>query len=130
MKTSPAFELHPGDGPLVAAAIHNGHALRPTAARLIALSDAERLREEDPLTGVWTTIAPTRIVGQRSRFEFDLNRPRGKAVYECPDDAWGLCVWREPLPAGVVEQALAEYDLFYAAVRATLDRLVAQHERV
>ena len=130
MKPTASFELHPGDGPLVATAIHNGHCMRAEVARLAALSNADRLREEDPYTGMWTSIAPTRIVGQRSRFEFDLNRPRAKAVYQCPDDAWGLCVWREPLPAGVVEQSLAEYDLFYEALRATLDRLVAKHERV
>ncbi len=115
---------------MVAAAIHNGHSLRSDAVRYIALSNAQRLREEDPYTGVWTAIAPTRIVGQRSRFEFDLNRPREKAVYQTPEDAWGLRVWRETPPPGVVEQSLAEYDLFYEVVRATLDRLVAAHKRV
>lgn len=130
MKPIPPFELHPGDGPLVAAAIHNGHAMRAEVAGLTALNNAERLREEDPYTGVWTSIAPTRVIGQRSRFEFDLNRPRNKAVYACPDDAWGLRVWREPLPPGVIEQSIAEYDLFYEALRATLDRLLTLHERV
>jgi N-formylglutamate amidohydrolase len=115
---------------LVAAAIHNGHAMRAETARLTALTNAERLREEDPYTGVWTSLAPTRVIGQRSRFEFDLNRPRDKAVYQNPADAWGLDVWKAPLPLGAMEQSLAEYDLFYEAMRATLDRLVTLHERV
>jgi N-formylglutamate amidohydrolase len=130
MKPIPTFELQPGDGPLVAAAIHNGHSMRAEVARLTALTNAERLREEDPYTGVWTSIAPTRVIGLRSRFEFDLNRPRHKAVYQCPDDAWGLCVWHDPVPAGVIEQSIAQYDLFYEAMRATLDRLIALHQRV
>ena len=31
--------------------------------KLFALSDADRLREEDPFTGHWTSIAPTRLIG-------------------------------------------------------------------
>ena len=37
--------------------------------------------QEDPFTGIWTTVAPTRLIGLHSRFEVDFNRPRDKAVY-------------------------------------------------
>ena len=88
----PVFECHEGDGPLVAAPVHDGHALHDEVAAIMALSDLGRLREEDPFTGGWTAIAPTRIIGRRSRFEVDLNRPRDKAFYRRPEDAWGLDV--------------------------------------
>ena len=42
------WQINYGDSPLVATAIHDGHALRPDVAGIMALSDSERLREEDP----------------------------------------------------------------------------------
>jgi hypothetical protein len=66
---------------LVAAAIHNGHAVRKERTEFLAVNDWARLREEEPHTGDWTAIAPTRIIGLRSRFEVDLNRPPETAIY-------------------------------------------------
>ena len=54
---------------MVAAAIHNGHGVRDEVAELLSLTDAERLREEDPFTAAWTTITEARIVVNTSRFE-------------------------------------------------------------
>lgn len=118
------------DSPLVAAAIHNGHAVRPEALGLMAVCEADRLREEDPFTGEWTTIAPTRIVGLRSRFELDLNRPRPKAVYLRPEDAWGLNLWKGPPPQALIDGSLAAYDAFYARVGEVLDGLTRRFARV
>jgi N-formylglutamate deformylase len=67
-------------GPIVAAAIHNGHATREEVEEHLALSSPERLREEDPFTDEWTHIAATQIIALRSRFEVDLNRPYCKFV--------------------------------------------------
>src|SRR4029079_15428185 len=119
-----------GEGPLVACAIHNGHDLRDDAAECMALGDKQRLYEEDPYTGDWTTIAPTRVVARRSRFEVDLNRPRDKAVYITPADAWGLEVWRCCPAAEMVAISLQAYDEFYAHLRFVLERLVARHGKV
>ncbi|MCB9078884.1 MAG: N-formylglutamate amidohydrolase [Anaerolineaceae bacterium] len=107
------WELQQGDSPLVATAIHNGHAVREEVAALLALPEADRLREEDPFTGNWTVVAPTRLVGLRSRFEVDLNRPREKAVYIEPEDAWGLHVWREKPSEALIQRSLQQYDAFY-----------------
>ena len=109
-----------GEGPFVAVASHNGHELRPEVRDLAKLSDQDRLREEDPFTGEWTSIAPTRFVAQRSRFEVDLNRARQEAVYLGPDDAWGLDIWKEPLPQAIVDRSLAQYDAYYTALREVL----------
>jgi N-formylglutamate deformylase len=118
------------DVPIAAAAIHDGHALREDVRAAIALRDDERLREEDPHTAEWTRIVDTRLVGRRSRFEVDLNRSRQHAVYQKPSDAWGLNVWRVPLPASAVEESLRIYDAFYAAAEAVLDDLCRRWPRV
>ena len=117
------WELHQGSNPLVAAAIHHGHAVRAEVAQLLAVDELTRLREEDPLTGLWTSIADNRLIGLRSRFEVDLNRPRDKAVYLEPVDAWGLQVWREKPSLEIVQRSLAEYDAFYAEVKQLLSKL-------
>ncbi len=124
MKTTdvshPVWRIRRGSSPLVAAAIHHGHQVRADVAPLLALDDQTRLREEDPFTGPWTTIAETQIVVNHSRFEVDLNRPRDKAVYLTPADAWGLQVWQAPPPAATVERSLAQYDDFYVEMKEIL----------
>jgi N-formylglutamate deformylase len=125
----PLWTVHAGEGPAVATAIHDGHELRPELHRIVALSDAERLREEDPFTGAWTVIAPTRVVVHRSRFEVDMNRPREGSVYRTPAECWGLDLWHEPPTQDVLERSYAEYDGFYAHMQGLFDRLVREHGR-
>jgi len=120
----PIWQVAEGDGPLVAVAIHDGHSVRPEVADLLVLDDDARLREEDPYTGRWTSLAPTRIVVSRSRFEVDLSRPRERAVYREPSDAWGLDLWRSPLPDDDVERSLAQHDEFYATLRDVIERVI------
>jgi N-formylglutamate amidohydrolase len=126
----PCFcEIIEGDGPIVATAIHDGHALREEVAALTALEEADRLREEDPHTGAWTSLAPTRLVALRSRFEVDLNRPREKSVYRKPEDAWGLGLWTKEPTDGVVRRSLVSYDAFYATIGQIFSRLAARFGR-
>jgi N-formylglutamate deformylase len=126
----PIWSVEIGEGSTVACAIHDGHYVRPDVLECLALSETQRLYEEDPFTASWTTIAGTRIVAGRSRFEFDLNRPREKAIYLSPADAWGLDVWRCAPPSSVVEESLRAYDAFYADLRLILERLVDRHRKV
>ena len=128
--TASIWQTEVGDGPLVACAIHDGHDVRSDVAKCLRLTDAERQYEEDPYTAAWTSIAPTRVVALRSRFELDLNRPREKAVYITPADAWGLEVWRCVPSNELVEQSLRDYDDFYYHLRTVLNRLVERHGRV
>ena len=107
----------------MAAAIHNGHELRHEVAKRMALNEEGRFREEDPYTGTLTTIAKNQLVVYRSRFEVDLNRPREKAVYVLPEDAWGLEVWKEPPMDGLVTRSLEEYDRFYSHVHEVCTRM-------
>lgn len=124
------FSIQISDSPLVAVAIHHGHELRAELRPLIGLDEATRLREEDPLTGTWTLCAPNRIVVHRSRFEVDLNRPRHRAVYAAPEDAWGLEVWRQPLAPAILQRSLEHYELFYQMLDSLLSRLVGIYGRV
>ena len=127
---SDAFALTTGPGPLVAAAVHDGHAIHPETLPHVALPEAERLREEDPFTGRLTDVAPTRVVGRRSRFEVDLNRPRDGALYRTPDDAWGLDVWHDGVPDAVAARSMAVYDDFYRAVEKLLSLKVQEYGSV
>ena len=113
--------------PFVAAAIHDGHLVREELQPLFKLPAPDRLREEDPHTAYWATDAPTQIIGLRSRFEVDLNRPRALAVYQKPEDAWGLEVWQAQLEEEVLHRSLGLYDAFYAEAKKVLSRLVEQH---
>ena len=124
------FDIVTGPGPLVAAAVHDGSAIHPDTLAHVALPADERLREEDPFTGRLTDVAPTRIVGRRSRFEIDLNRPREAAVYRTPDDAWGLDVWHGQIPDSVVTRSLALYDAFYDAIEKLLSLKVQEYGSV
>ncbi len=118
-----------GEGPLVAVAIHDGHAVRDEVAEWLAIDERERLYEEDPYTGQWAERVSTRIVGTRSRFEVDLNRSRDKAVYRTPEDAWGLTVYKPGLPDDIVDRSLAEYDAFYEAMYDILSDLERKYGR-
>ena len=117
--------LREGDSPLIATAIHDGHAIRPEVAEKLAIDEATRLREEDPFTGWLTRIAPTRLVGLRSRFEVDLNRPREEAIYLDGEAAWDLDLWRAPLTRAEVDRSLEAHDRFYA----NLERVLRARER-
>lgn len=124
------WEIITGPGPVLAVALHDGHEVREEVAPLLAISEADRLREEDPYTGVWTLIAPTRVVASRSRFEVDLNRPHERAVYRTPAEAWGLTVWKAPLADEVFERSRALRTEFYDDMQRLLDRLLEKHERL
>jgi len=125
--TDQAWTQTIGEGPLVAVALHAGHDLRPEVQAIMNLTDEERLREEDPFTGQWTTVAPNQFVGTRSRFEFDLNRPREEAVALTPEDAWGLQVWKQKPSSELIDRSLQQYDAFYVALRERLAALEREH---
>jgi N-formylglutamate amidohydrolase len=114
-----------GDGPVLATAIHAGHDLRSEVATLTALTDAQRLREEDPYSDRWTAVAGTSVVVHRSRWEVDLNRERARAVYLQPEDCWGLPPWSTPPSEAFLARSRDLYDRFYAELAAECDRILA-----
>lgn len=121
------WKMKKGNSPLIATAIHDGHGLRDEVAEIIKLSEADRLREEDPYTSIWVDVANTQLIALRSRFEVDLNRPREKAVYITPDDCWGLDVWKEKPSDEIIQRSLEEYDAYYANLKKLLTEIQEKH---
>ena len=118
-----SWEITRGVGPLVTAAIHAGHQIRPEIKELFLVDEQTRLREEDPFTDRWTEIATNRVIVNTSRFEVDLNRPEQSAVYMTADDAWGIDVWKTPPPTAVVNESLCQHRLFYAEIERFLNAI-------
>ncbi len=120
------WDLVLGDGPIVATAIHDGHAMRPSLARHLAVDEPGRRREEDPLTGALVEVGDVRLRVRASRFQIDLNRPRDLALSTDPADTWGLKVWKGPLPPGELATSLEAHDRFYAMMTELMERLIAR----
>ena len=125
----PWWHMTRGEGPVVATAIHDGHGLRAEVRDAMALSDADRLREEDPYTGQAVAGVASHVMACRSRFEFDLNRAAADAVYTTPEQCWGLRVWRETPAENVVARSLAIHAAFYRMMGNLLDDVVAEYDR-
>ena len=121
------WTLHYGYSPILATAIHNGHEVRPVVEALMAISDNDRLREEDPFTELLIRDVPNRIVFHRSRFEVDLNRAREAGVYLSPDQAWGMDIWNETPGPDNVEDSLGVHDAYYSMLRHVLRGLEDRH---
>ena len=129
MKSENIFDLsiEIDKGPLVATAIHDGHEVREDLKDRYNLTAGERLREEDPFTGEIAREFGNHIVGLRSRFQVDLNRNEQKAVYQKPEDAWGLHVWKKAPSEELLERSLEEHRTFYDIVEEKLSSLIDAH---
>lgn len=124
------WELTLGDGPVIAAAVHDGHGMRPALQPYLAIDDATRRRDEDPLTGLLTTVGDVQLRVRASRFEADLNRPRELAISPDPANTWGIKVWDAGLPDTEIERSLAYHDRFYAMVRRLMDAAIDRFGQV
>ncbi len=113
-----------GETPIFATAIHDGHIIREDLLDLSGLTESERLREEDPFTGIWTNVTDNRIIAHHSRFEYDLNRPPEKAIYLLPADAWGLKVWNVQPDRIKLAKSLQTYHKIYELIHKGLTELV------
>ncbi|MFW5633578.1 MAG: N-formylglutamate amidohydrolase [Erythrobacter sp.] len=117
-------------GPVMVTAIHAGHTIRPSLQPWLELGDEERLREEDPLTDYFLPAGDTLVRANRSRFEFDLNRPPATAVTTDPADTWGLEVWNPALPEAERQRSLDLHRRFYEWVAERVEAMIARHERI
>lgn len=125
----PPWTIIEGDAPIVAAALHNGHGLRAGVAAFMGIRPVERRREEDPYTDRLTAVTSTRVIGNRSRFEIDLNRPPEDAMCLEPDDCWGLELWRAPPPNALQEASRHLHAAFYSELYRVLERTRQRHGR-
>ncbi len=111
----------------VCTAIHNGHRLRPELMAKCALDESARLREEDPYTADIAANMPITVVGNDSRYEYDLNRPPETCVYE---EAWGQTVWSTPLTDAERATSLAKHQAFYTVLGELYAQLESIHAQV
>ncbi len=120
-------ELLDEQTPLLALAIHNGHDMHPELLRVCGISEADRLREEDPYTEVFAEPYPNKIIVNTSRFTVDLNRTREKAIYLNPEDCWGLPVRTTRLSEELVTELGHDYGQWYSLLTFTIQRLLAKN---
>jgi len=109
--------------PIVCAAIHNGHNLRPELQKLMLLNDNEQLYEEDPYTSEMISSFPIVMTGNDSRFEYDLNRAKTLSTYF--KTAWNKQVWKKTLSPKQRQLSHTKHQSFYNVLEA----LVAQLEK-
>lgn len=121
------WSIHRGASAVLGTAIHSGHCMRPETLALTALSDSERLREEDPFTDYIIRDLSNRIVVHRSRFEVDLNRARDQAIYLKPEQSWGLSAWKATPPDDVIARSLSFHDDYYEMLALTLRQMEKRH---
>lgn len=104
--------------PIVCAAIHNGHRLRPELDKLFLLSKEERFFEEDPFTDELISSFPIQLIGNDSRFEYDLNRAKALSTYF--KTAWNKEVLQKPLSQKQREISHRKHQSFYNVLEAII----------
>jgi len=104
--------------PYICTAIHNGSNIRSGLSNKIALDDYERWYEEDPHTAVFIASMPITLVGNDSRYEYELNRK--EPVY---DEAWGKQVWKKPLSKKELKVSAQKHENYYKVTHALIEKL-------
>ena len=104
--------------PIVCAGIHNGHKLRDELEKLFLLSKKERFYEEDPYTDELISSLPIQIIGNDSRFEYDLNRAKALSTYF--KTAWDKQVWDKPLSQKQRVKSHDKHQSFYNVLEAII----------
>ncbi len=127
---TPPWDIVVQPGPVMVTAIHAGHSIRPALRPWLELPAEERLREEDPLTDYFLPAGDTIFRANRSRFEFDLNRPPETAVTTDPDVTWGLKIWDPDMPETEKKRSLGLYQSFYDWVSDRVETMIAEHGRI
>lgn len=109
-------------------AIHAGNRIRYDLQDVVAVSPADKYREEDPGTEKFIKDFPIQIIARDSRFEYDLNRSSDRAVYLTPDMAWGLKVWKRPLTQNEINISLAKHNEFHQLIDIVVEYLLQQNK--
>jgi uncharacterized protein (TIGR02421 family) len=110
--------------PIVCTAIHNGHKLRPELEKSFLLSQAERFYEEDPYTDELISSFPIQLIGNDSRFEYDLNRAKSLSTYF--KTAWDKQVWDKPLSQKQRAKNHGKHQSFYNVLEAIIEVIEKQ----
>lgn len=104
--------------PYICTAIHNGSNIRAELYNKIALDDYERWYEEDPHTADFIASMPITLVGNDTRYEYELNRK--EPVYS---EAWGKQVWKKPLSKKELKVSAQKHENYYKVTHALIEKL-------
>ncbi|MGB0938608.1 MAG: flavohemoglobin expression-modulating QEGLA motif protein [Colwellia sp.] len=134
IKNGDCFHAEVGDGsfivkideyaPIICAAIHNGHRLRYDLKKSFLLSKEERFYEEDPYTDELISSFPIQIIGNDSRFEYDLNRAKTLSTYF--KTAWDKHVWQKPLTQRQRAESHSKHQAFYNVLETVIKAIEKQ----
>ncbi|WP_394176401.1 flavohemoglobin expression-modulating QEGLA motif protein [Thalassotalea litorea] len=105
--------------PVICAAIHNGHRLRDELQKSFLLTKQERYFEEDPYTDELISSFPIQLIGNDSRFEYDLNRAKTLSTYF--KTAWNKQVWHKPLSQKQRSNSHRKHQSFYNVLEAIIE---------
>ncbi|MBY4675099.1 flavohemoglobin expression-modulating QEGLA motif protein [Marinobacterium arenosum] len=106
--------------PHICTAVHDGSRLREELVPRCLLSEQERYFEEDPYTGELIGSMPITLVSHDSRYEYDLNRPLSRAVYQ---RAWGKEVWHKRPTSAQLARSYDKHRRFYRILDALIEQL-------
>lgn len=110
--------------PIICAAIHNGHRLRSDLKKSFLLTSEESFFEEDPYTDELISSFPIQIIGNDSRFEYDLNRAKTLSTYF--KTAWDKQVWQKPLTQKQRAKSHSKHQAFYNVLEAIVSVIEKQ----
>jgi N-formylglutamate deformylase len=109
-------------------AIHASNTIRKNLHKLLHVNTADRYREEDPKTDNFLLNFPFQLIARDSRFEYDLNREKFRAIYSDPETTWGLNVWKRPLTEEEKKISLAKYDEFHQLLDIIVEYLIKKND--
>jgi len=109
-------------------AIHSSSVIREDLIPVLKVSAADRYREEDPKTENFLINFPLQIIVRDSRFEYDLNRERHRAIYTTPESTWGLDVWKRPLTTQEKKISLAKHDEFHQLLDIVVEYIIQKND--
>jgi N-formylglutamate amidohydrolase len=106
--------------PYCCTAIHDGSNMRSEIKEKIIHDEYSRWFEEDPFTGDFIASMPITLVGNDSRFEYDLNRKPEECVFET---AWGKKVWKKNLTPKERQKSIQKHANYYKVTKALISKL-------
>jgi len=106
--------------PYCCAAIHAGSNVRSNLEDKYALSAYDRWQEEDPHTDDFIASMPITLIGNDSRYEYDLNKNKEECIYEM---AWEKKVWKNKLNSRDTQETQTKHNNFYKVAHALIQKL-------
>lgn len=108
-------------------ALHAGSKVRLGLVEKMAVSKADRYRDEDPFTDLFIRNFPIQIIALDSRFEYDLNRDRESCLYKKFKKKWNLLIWNEEPDNDEKKISCAKFDEFFQLMDMVSEYLLQQN---